>query len=87
MSKIEKNIKIDESIYLMYNSLSSLYSYYKPLLPKELAEKLYSLRGMTLIANDSDFEKAYTKEYLGEDYDLVDIELYEHVIFDDNDKQ
>ena len=79
MSKIEKNIKIDESIYLMYNSLSSLYSYYKPLLPKELAEKLYSLI--------LDFEKAYTKEYLGEDYDLVDIELYEHVIFDDNDKQ
>lgn len=74
MKFIQKEIKQEENVYLLYNFISILYNRFRWCIPKKIEESLLKLL--------NDLEKEYTKDY--EDLDIKECELIEKITFEDN---
>lgn len=76
MKFIQKEVKQEENLYILYNIIYILYERYRYTIPKKLEESLYKLL--------TDLEKEYTKDY--EDLDIIQCDLVEKLIFEDTKK-
>lgn len=74
MTKIKKEVELDENVFVLYNILLGLYERYRSGLPKHLSDTLYKAY--------QEFEKEYTKDYGNEDFDIVECRLVEKLVFD-----
>lgn len=73
MKIVEKEIKLEENIYIFYNIIELLYFHYSNELPKNVVKQLYKL----YIEAHKELEKDY------ENLDIIKCDLVEKLTFED----
>lgn len=73
MKTIQKEVKQNEDIYVLFNIIDMLYEKYRFIVSKNISLKFYELM--------LEIQKEYEKDY--EDLDIIKCELIERITFED----
>ena len=73
MERIKKEIKQEEGLMVLRNSIEAIYYHYRGSLPEYINKKVENLL--------NDLEKEYTKDYLN-NCDILECELVEKIVFE-----